>query len=98
MDYKYLGPKRGSNYRQWFVKDRGIRAETLYLQTIGDNARTLEAVAADFGLPVEAVREAIHYCENNQDLLRQEWEEEEADIARKYRRTDPVAPNGRQTD
>jgi len=99
MEYKYLGPRLGSNYRQWFVKDRGVRAETLYLQTVGDGARTPEAVAADFNVPLDAVLEAIHYCEANQPLLQLEWEEEETDIAAKgYRRPVPVSPNGQSTE
>lgn len=77
--YKYLGPKRGSLYGQFFVLNR-MRAETLYLETIGDQARTPQEVADDFDVPLEAVMEAIRYCEENEALLRQEWEEEEASV------------------
>lgn len=80
QEYKYLGPRYGSSYRQWFVKGRKIRAATLYGQTIGPEAQTPEEVAEDFDVPVEAVYEAIHYCTHNMDLLQKEWEEEEASI------------------
>jgi uncharacterized protein (DUF433 family) len=79
-EYKYLAPRYGSNYRQWFVKDRRIRAETLYRETVGLDPRTPEAVAEDYDVPVEAVYEAIHYCKHNEELLRQEREEVLADI------------------
>src|SRR5712692_8667167 len=78
--YKYLGPWRGSRYRQCFYKDRKIRAETLYRETVGIDPLTPEEVAEDYDVPVEAVYEAIHYCTHNEDLLRKEREEEAEDI------------------
>jgi hypothetical protein len=75
MQYKYLDHWLGSNYRQLFYKERKIRAETLYRATVGPEPRTPEEVADDYDVPVEAVREAIHYCTHNEDLLRQELEE-----------------------
>jgi hypothetical protein len=74
--YKYLGPWRGSNYRQFFYKERKIRAEVLYRETVGVDPRTPEEVAKDYNVPVEAVLEAIHYCTHNDELLRQERERE----------------------
>jgi hypothetical protein len=80
-NYQYLGPRRGSNYRQYFVKGRGgLRAETLHRHTVGTEPRTPEQVAKDFDLPVEAVLEAIRYCTENEPLLREEREEELASI------------------
>src|SRR5260370_20444990 len=67
--YKFLQPKRGgSNYRQLFVNGR-IRAEILYRETIGLELLTPEDVAKEYGLPVEAVLEAIDYCLRNQEVL-----------------------------
>jgi uncharacterized protein (DUF433 family) len=77
--YKHLAPKPGSNYRQLFVDGR-IRAEVLYRETLGVDALTPEQVAEDYGLPVEAVQEAIAYCRENRDLLDQERAEEDASI------------------
>lgn len=34
-DYKYLGPREGSPYRQYFVKGSKLRAATLYAETRG---------------------------------------------------------------
>lgn len=76
LDYEYLGPRHGSNYRQYFFKGRNLRAETLYRETVGLEPRTPEEVAGDYDVPIEAVQEAIHYCTHNEALLRQEREEE----------------------
>jgi hypothetical protein len=80
MEYKYLDRWPGSRYRQLFYKQRKIRAETLYRATVGPEPRTPEEVAEDYDVPVEAVHEAILYCTHNEDLLRQEREEDLADM------------------
>ena len=74
--YKYLGPRYGSSYRQYFLKGSKIRAEVLFRETIGPEARTPEQVAEDFEVPVEAVYEAIRYCQEHEDVLQQDREEE----------------------
>jgi hypothetical protein len=77
--YKYLQPKRGSRYQQLAVNGR-IRAEILYRETVGAEPLTPEQVAKEYNLPVEAVLEAIHYCEHNRDLLDAERAREQATI------------------
>ena len=78
-NYKYLKPKRGSNYQQLAVNGR-IRAEILYRETIGAEPLTPQQVAKKYGLPVEAVLEAIDYCQSHQELLDLERSHEEASI------------------
>jgi uncharacterized protein (DUF433 family) len=63
--YKHLTRKPGSVLRQLFIRDRWIAARTLYGQSVGDDARTPEELANDYELPLEAVREAIAYCESD---------------------------------
>lgn len=77
--YEYLRPKRGSRYRQLAVNGR-IRAEILYRETQGSEPMTPERVAQVYALPVEAVLEAIHYCEHNRELLDAERASEQATI------------------
>ena len=77
--YKHLAPKRGSRYQQLAAGGR-IRAEILYRETVGSEPLTPEQVAAEYNLPVEAVLEAIHYCEHNPDLLDAERAREQATI------------------
>ena len=77
--YKYLQPKRGSHYRQLAVNGR-IRAEIIYRETVGAEPLTPEDVAREYNIPVEAVLEAIHYCEHNKEVLEADRAMEEASI------------------
>ena len=90
-EYKYLKSKPGSNYRQLFVNGR-IRAEILYRETVGLEPLAPEEVAREYSLPVEAVLEAIDYCQHNQELLDQERARESARIKSAGRDQWPYAP------
>lgn len=57
--YLALNPK--SAYKQLFIKGTRIRAEVVYRLSIGREPMTPEEIAADYGLPLEAVKEAIAY-------------------------------------
>ncbi len=84
--WAYLDRKPGSAYRQLFVKGRNIAARTLYSAFIDeDDPRTPEQIAVDFELPLEAVREAIGYCQSNPPEFQQDWEMEEATIQSRTR-------------
>ncbi len=76
IDYIHLAPREGSGYQQYFVKGRNLRAETLYRATVGPEPMTPDEVAWDYDLPVETVREAIHYCLRHAALLQREREED----------------------
>src|ERR1051326_348343 len=78
--WKYLARKPRSAYKQLFVKDRWIAARTLYGQSLGEDARTPEVLAKDYDLPLEAIQEAIAYCESNPPEIREDWQREEATI------------------
>jgi hypothetical protein len=92
-EYEYLKAKSGSNYSQLFVHGR-IRAEVLYRETVGTDPLTPEQVANEYGLPVEAVLEAIHYCRRPevQQLLDTERAREAARIKAAGRDKWPYAP------
>src|SRR5947209_5021980 len=79
VHYKYSQPKRGSRYQQLAVNGR-IRAEILYRETLGPEPLNPEQIANEYDLPVEAVLEAIHYCEHNRELLDAERAREQATI------------------
>jgi len=76
IDYIHLAPCEGSGYQQYFVMGRSLRAETLFRATVGPEPMTPDEVAHDYDVPVEAVREAIHYCVRNAALLQKEREED----------------------
>ncbi|HKB05591.1 MAG TPA: hypothetical protein VKD90_25430 [Gemmataceae bacterium] len=82
--YKYLGPRLGgSRYRQLFVKGTRIRAAIVADNVLGPEAMSPEEAAANWNLPVEVVLECVRYTQENADLLREEAQEEEADLARR---------------
>jgi uncharacterized protein (DUF433 family) len=84
--WKYLDRKPGSVYRQLFIKGRNIAARTIYGAYVSDeDPRTPEEIAADRDLPLEAVLEAIAYCESDPPEIREDWEREEANIRARER-------------
>lgn len=90
--YQYLEHRPGSNYKQLFVKGRKIRAEVLYRETVGEEPRTPDDVAADFDVPLQAVLESIDYCQKNENLLRLERDEELSWIRRMGLDQPPLVP------
>ncbi|HTK77656.1 MAG TPA: DUF433 domain-containing protein [Gemmataceae bacterium] len=79
--WKWLERDPKSSLKQLSIKGRRIRARTLYGLTLGEDAMTPEEVAADYNVPVEAVLEAIEYCETDPPEIREDFEEEERTIA-----------------
>jgi uncharacterized protein (DUF433 family) len=77
--YKFLERKPKSNYKQLFVKGTRIMARILYGQYMSEEEpRTVEQIAADYNLPVDAVREAIAYCDTDPIEIREDFAREEA--------------------
>jgi hypothetical protein len=69
--YRFLERRPKSAYRQFFIKGTGIRAEIVYRACTAleelraaddDDRRTPDQVAQDYGLPLQAVLEAVEYC------------------------------------
>lgn len=87
-EYQYLGPRRGTLFRQYFINGRGLRAYTVYLDIVGPEQMTPEQAAENWNLPLEAVLECIDYCEKNDDVIRQDREDGDAALAR-YRAARP---------
>jgi uncharacterized protein (DUF433 family) len=77
--WKYLGPKPGSAYKQLFIKGTRIMARIIAATCHDEeNPRTPEEIAHDFNIPVEAVREAIAYCDSKPPEIEEDWQHEEA--------------------
>ena len=77
--WRHLDRKPGSVYKQLFVKGTRIMARVLYgMHLSEEQPRSPEEIAAIFGLPVEAVQEAIAYCAANPPEIQEDWEQEEA--------------------
>jgi uncharacterized protein (DUF433 family) len=78
--WKYLAPNPKSSYKQPFIKGTRIRARVLYGYYASQEEPQMapEGIAADYGLPVEAVLEAIAYCESNPPEIAADFAAEEA--------------------
>ena len=96
--YKYLAPRSGSAYKTWFVKGRKLRADVLRGETEGEDARTPEKVAEDFGVPAEAVYEAIRWCGEHPEALREDYERDHESIRRHGFDKPPLVPPGYRSD
>ena len=82
VTYQHLELRPDSAYRQLFVKGTRIRAELVYRAHINpEQPMTPEELAADFGLPLEAVREAIEYCRSDPSEIAADLAHEDALMA-----------------
>lgn len=76
--YAYLAPNPKSAYKQLFVKGTRIPARVLYGWYACEEPVPIEEIANEFDLPVDAVREAIAYCQSNPPELAEDFAAEEA--------------------
>jgi len=74
--YQHLEPRPGSSYRQLFLKGRRIRAAIVHEAVYGPDPYTPEEFARDYGVPLEAVLEALDYVSNNLPLVEAERDRE----------------------
>jgi uncharacterized protein (DUF433 family) len=73
-----LAPNPKSAYKQLFLKGRRIRARDLYGMFMSAEAPMTPAeIAADYNLTLEAVEEAIAYCQTDPPEIREDFEREE---------------------
>ncbi len=71
--WNYLERRPGSSYQQLCIKGRRIWAWTLYCEFMNEReSRTMEQLAQDFELPLDAVREAIEYCQSDPPEIRED--------------------------
>ena len=73
--WQYLESRPSSWRKQLYLKGRKLTAFTVWSEMIA-NEDTISETAENWDLPIEAIREAIEYCETNQELLKSEAEEE----------------------
>src|SRR5688500_9820651 len=71
--WKYLERMPGSSYQQLCVKGKRIWAWTLYCEFMNEKEpRSAQHLAQDFEIPLEAVHEAICYCQSDPPELRED--------------------------
>jgi hypothetical protein len=78
ITYEYLAPREASTYQQYFVKGRGLRAETLYRATVGPEPMSPDEVAtiATFLLRLSTRRS------NTPCAMQRSWKENATKIGR----------------
>jgi uncharacterized protein (DUF433 family) len=77
--WQFLERDPKSSLKQLSIKGRRIRARTLYGRYMSEEEpRTIEEIATDYELPIEAVREAIAYCQSDPPEIREDIACEEA--------------------
>ncbi len=74
--WQYLKRRPQSRWKQLYIKDRKLKAHTVWSDMIV-NQWSEEETAYNWDLPIEAVREAIEYCKANLELLKKEATEEQ---------------------
>jgi uncharacterized protein (DUF433 family) len=76
--WQYLAPNPRSCYKQLFVIGTRIRARVLYgMFKSADEPLTPTEIATEFDLPLDAVNEAIAYCESEPVEIAEDLEREE---------------------
>jgi hypothetical protein len=66
--------------RQFSLRDRNMTVGQL-MSVIRSNRLTPEQASADLDLPIEAIREALEYYEENRELIQREASEERQYLA-----------------
>lgn len=73
--YQHLESRPDKSSKELFIRGRGIRASTIwhdrYIQMF-----TPEQIANDRTLPIEAVYEALAFCQENWEMICREKDEE----------------------
>jgi uncharacterized protein (DUF433 family) len=80
VKYAHLEPNPKSAYRQLFVKGTRIPARAVYGWYACEEPMSPEEIAADYGISLEAVREAISYCESNPPELLEDYARQAASM------------------
>jgi uncharacterized protein (DUF433 family) len=81
--WKHLEPHPQSSYKQLFLKGTRLRAEIIHGMWVDaepPDPTTPEEIAADMTVSVEAVREAIAYCEADPPEVREDQQREREDL------------------
>jgi len=76
--WKHLERDTKSVYRQLSVKGRRIKARTLYgLFMNAEEPQSIEEIAKAYDVSIDAVKEAIEYCQSDPPEMREDQELDE---------------------
>ncbi len=91
--WQYLEQRSHPWRKQFYFKGRRLRPFTVWM-TIQVENMTAEDAAINWNLPIEAVNEAIKYCQTHQELLKREADEERRRLENKGYTVAPQITNG----
>jgi uncharacterized protein (DUF433 family) len=90
-EWKWLNDRAHAWRRQKYLKGRRLRASTVWRSML-TNEMTVEEAAADWDLPVEAVREALSWCEADRELIAAEAAEDQRAARESGVQVEPPSP------
>lgn len=93
QQWRYLVERPHPWRRQLCIKGRNMTAAQL-VGSMTANTLTPEQAAADVELPVEAIHEAVRYCQENAELLALEASEERRRLTEKGHSVGPATLSG----
>lgn len=80
--WNYLERRPGSSSRQLCIKGKRIWAWTLYCEFMNEKEpRTPQQLAEDWSIPIEAVHEAIEYCQSDPPEIREDHAKDDIQAA-----------------
>ncbi|MCU0543180.1 MAG: hypothetical protein MUE44_13575 [Oscillatoriaceae cyanobacterium Prado104] len=88
-NWQYLIARPHPWRKQLYIKGRKLLASTVW-QDMTANEMSPEQAAENWDLPLPAIYEAIHYCENHRELLKLEAAEERYRLETKGVQLDPT--------
>jgi uncharacterized protein (DUF433 family) len=79
--YRYLGKRSDKRSQELFIRGTGIRASTIWHDRYISRVRP-DQIAGDRDIPLEAVYEALAYCQENWESICQERDQEREQLER----------------
>jgi hypothetical protein len=87
--YRYLVERRDKGTQEIFLRGTGVRASTLWHDRYISQMHP-RAIAQDRDLPVEAVYEALAYCQEHWDVICHARAQEQAWLHERQFFTEPI--------
>ncbi|MEL6353083.1 MAG: DUF433 domain-containing protein [Cyanobacteria bacterium J06627_28] len=77
--WRFLEPRTDTWRKQLYFRGKRLRASSVYFEMLA-NKMTPEEAAEDWELSLEAVLEAVEYCEMHEELIAAEAQRERASL------------------
>ncbi len=88
-NWQYLIARPHGWRKQLYIKGRKLLASTIW-RDMTANGMSPEQAAENWDLPLYAIYEAIHYCQNHQEIIKLEADEERYRLEAKKVQLEPT--------